>query len=327
MSYAPATLVSLAHYWVNKGGVNLGIVGDASHTNKGTSYHLGADLLQVGAYSKRTARDRAGLTNAASAIDLGRLDWSLTKLWKFSRWFAQQCMEANPAYNDVREVIFWSPTRGRVIGWSDLAPTQWINDYGDISHKTHTHISFYRDSEKRSKVALFAPYFLVASPPIVTPPPDPTPPPAGDTPMPDITTYIPGYDAVIKTKANVRSSAMLVSTNLIRTVTAPETWDVTGWVTGAVDPDGGSDQWLTRWSNGRWEYTAKSNVVSLIPPAGAPAPAPDCTAAVDAATAPLKTALATTQTALAQSEAARAQQAVTLGNWEAYATAHNKVGL
>jgi hypothetical protein len=59
----------------------------------------------------------------------------------------------------VREVIFWSTVRNRVIGWSDTAPGIWINDYGDLSHKTHTHISFYRDSETRPKTQLFQPYF------------------------------------------------------------------------------------------------------------------------------------------------------------------------
>ena len=162
MTFAPKTLTDLMAYWVAQGGVNLGIVGDTAHLEKGTSYHLGKDDLIAGAYSARTARDKAGLTNAASACDLGRLDGTLTDLWAFSRWFAQQCFDRKPGYRDVREVIFWSTVRDRVIGWSDLAPTEWINDYGDPSHKTHTHISFYRDSEFRDKRPLFKPYFPAA---------------------------------------------------------------------------------------------------------------------------------------------------------------------
>jgi hypothetical protein len=159
VTFAPPTLRDLMAYYVSQGGVNLGIVGDTAHLEKGTSYHLGKDDLASTAYSIRTARDKAGLSYAASAVDLGRLDGTLTNLWAFSRWFAQQCMDREPGYRDVREVIFWSPIRERVIGWSDLAPTQWINDYGDLSHKTHTHISFYRDSEFRDKRPLFTPYF------------------------------------------------------------------------------------------------------------------------------------------------------------------------
>lgn len=159
MTFAPPTLKELMTYWVSQGGVNLGIVGDVAHMQKGTSYHLGKDDLADNAYSARLPRDKAGLSNAASAVDLGRLDGSLTALWKFSRWFAGECFEGNPAYRDVREVIFWSTTRERVIGWSATAPGQWINDYGDLSHKTHTHISFFRDSEFRKKTQLFVPYF------------------------------------------------------------------------------------------------------------------------------------------------------------------------
>lgn len=167
MTVKPATLKALAHYWVAQGGVNLGIVGDTRHKARGTSYHLGKDDLIAGAYSARTARDKAGLkdaasANAASAIDLGRLDESLHSLWQFSRWFAQRCFNRDPAYKDVREVIFWSVVRQRVIGWSALAPDKWINDYGDASHKTHTHISFYRDSMVHDKRPMFRPYFTAA---------------------------------------------------------------------------------------------------------------------------------------------------------------------
>lgn len=165
MTFAPATLKELMAYWVAQGGVNLGIVGDTAHLAKGTSYHLGKDDLAAGAYSARLPRDVAGLSNAASACDLGRLDGQLTDLWSFSRWFAGECSKRNPAYRDVREVIFWSTARDRVLGWSSQAPGDgWVNDYGDLSHKTHTHISWFRDSEARHKVHLFSPYFAPSAP-------------------------------------------------------------------------------------------------------------------------------------------------------------------
>jgi len=89
--------------------------------------------------------------------------------------------------------------------------------------------------------------------------------------MPTLTSYIPGYDAVIKVTANIRSAPTLLPASILRAgIKSPETWDVTGWVKGDVDPEGGSDQWLTRWNVDKWEYTAKSNVTSLTAPAGTP---------------------------------------------------------
>lgn len=272
MTYAPKSLRDLGAYWVEQGGVNLGIVGNASHLK---GYHLGRDRIYDGAgpglgdrdYSVQTARDKRGLTDAASAIDLGRLNGRLTDLWEFSRWFAQQCMDAKPGYGDVREVIFWSTSRGRVIGWSALAPDRWINDYGDASHKTHTHISFFRDSEARDKRPLFAPYFA---------------PPVPEDDMPVITTYVPGNVAVIADPlgpANIRSAPSLAAP-LVRAVPkgSAESWTVTGWVKG--EATGGSDQWICRWANGAWEYTSKVNVAKIGAP---PDTSPYTQADVDAA--------------------------------------------
>jgi len=159
MTFAPPTIRTLAAYWVAQGGVNLGIVGDTAHLAKGTSYHLGKSNLLVGAYSARTARDKAGLTEAASALDLGRLGGSLLALRQFSLWFAKRCQANAAGTRDVREVIF-ALDGTHVVGWSREAGVNsaFISNYGDSSHLTHTHISFYRDSEFRSKLALFTPY-------------------------------------------------------------------------------------------------------------------------------------------------------------------------
>lgn len=165
MTFAPQTIKDLAALWVGEGGVNLGIVGDAPHQATGTSYHLGKDQLAASAYSATLARDRAGLTNAASAIDLGKLDGSLANLQKFSVWLVAE-VRAHPAhppvYRDVREVIY-SPDGQKVLRWdNELKRLNVGGDgtgQGDNSHRYHTHISFYRDSEVRDKRALFAPYF------------------------------------------------------------------------------------------------------------------------------------------------------------------------
>jgi len=273
MTYAPATLNALATYWKGQGGVNLGIVGNTGHTK---GYHLGKDRIFDGSgpgigwndYSVKTARDKAGLTNGAAAIDLGRLDGALKPLWRFSEWLAKECMARKPDTRDVREVIFWSESRQRVVGWSALAPDRLINDYGDLSHKTHTHISYFRDSETRDKRPLFRRYPGFA----VTPPPT-------EADVPTMNEYLPGYTVVLKGTSNVRTEPKLSAT-LIRHVPADktETWVVTGNVKGDKDVDGGctTTTWWTRWSGGRWEYTSGCNVP------GAPVPpASDCSDEVD----------------------------------------------
>jgi len=159
VTFAPPTLRALADYWIDQGGVNLGIVGDTGHADRGVSYHLGKDQLRSDAYSIQTARDKAGLTNAASAIDLGRLGGTLGNLRKFSDDLARRCVKNAPGTFDVREVIY-SPDGRHVLGYKDGIDFL-IPGYGDDTHLTHTHISFYRDSEFRDKIALFKPWFTL----------------------------------------------------------------------------------------------------------------------------------------------------------------------
>jgi hypothetical protein len=173
MSVAPRSLLDLQSYWIAQGGVSLGIVGNAVHCK---GYHLGRDrifgacacrpknICQPGLgsrdYSAQTARDRAGLSNAASAIDLGRLGGSLANLRDFSSWLVERCRTNQPGTADFREIIY-SPDGSTVLRWDRerghaSAPRP---GEGDDSHLTHTHISFYRDSEDRDKRPVFEPYF------------------------------------------------------------------------------------------------------------------------------------------------------------------------
>jgi hypothetical protein len=157
---SPQTLTDLVAYWKAQGGVNLGVVGDASHVAKGTSYHLGKSQLTSDAYSTKTARDKAGLTEAASAIDLGKLGGSFAKLRSFSGWLVKQAQVNRPGTSDIREII-WSPDGKAVLRWdrergyaSAPKPSE-----ADSSHRTHTHISWYRDAEGRDHTTAFRPYF------------------------------------------------------------------------------------------------------------------------------------------------------------------------
>jgi hypothetical protein len=173
VTFAPASIVALQTFWQGQGGVALGIVGNQKHC---AGYHLGKDRIygdcacrpdgtcepgQKGNdYSVQLPRDKSGLSNAASAIDLGRLDGALASLRSFSRWLVTACQADRVRYRDIREVIY-SPDGVKVQRYSGvdgLIHTGAGN--GDGSHTTHTHISFFRDSVGRDKVALFAPYFV-----------------------------------------------------------------------------------------------------------------------------------------------------------------------
>lgn len=279
MTYNPKTLQDLGAYWTRHGGVNLGVVGNAAHTK---GYHLGKDRIYDGSgpglgdkdYSVQLPRDKNGLTNAASAIDLGKLDGSLPNLRAFSRDLVKRCMASAKTRADVREVIY-SPD-GKIVqrysGVDNKIHTGPGN--GDDSHLAHTHISFWRDSEGRDKRPLFAPYFVKPEPP-------------QEVDVPTLTSYIPGAVATVKATANVRSAPKIDPSTLLRVIPSgsSENWTVTGWCKGDTDPDSGSSEWVTRWSGGRWEYTAKANLSSgpAAPPDGSPYTKADLDAAAKAA--------------------------------------------
>lgn len=159
MTYAPATLLDLGRFYEAQGGAMLGIVGDTDHAARGVSYHLGEDQLTADAYSRQTLRDRRGLTNAASAIDLGRIDGSLPKLRAFSTWLVAQGRANAPGTQDIREIIF-SPDGRVVLRWDRQRGYASMPQAGeaDDTHLMHTHVSYYRDSEARDKIALFTTY-------------------------------------------------------------------------------------------------------------------------------------------------------------------------
>ena len=167
MTFSPPTLLELRAFLAPHTGLsagNLGIVGDTAHVKRGVSYHLGRDQLLADAYSRTTARDRAGLSNAASAMDIGNHH----ELRRMSRDLVAACRANAPGTSDIREVIY-SPDGKKVLRWdrerghasapvkSVLRSGKWTQ--GDPSHLFHTHVSWYRDSEARSKLAVFKPLY------------------------------------------------------------------------------------------------------------------------------------------------------------------------
>ena len=177
---APQSIRELERFWKQQHGRSLGIVGDVKHKASGTSYHLGRTDLKPDAYSRKLQRDSKGLTERASALDLGRLNKKIAKLRKFSNWLVDQAEAGSTP--DIREII-WSPDGKEVHRWDHHAHARIVSlrrvknpgqkakivvvtpQNGDESHFWHTHVSFYRDSRLRPKVDYFRPFFE-------TPPPD-----------------------------------------------------------------------------------------------------------------------------------------------------------
>jgi len=179
MTYAPANLRKLNAYWKAQGGLSGGIVGDTAHAAKGTSYHLGKSQLRADAYSRQTPRDRAGLSEAASAIDLSHARKRVLR--DFSVWLVEQARANGPGTRDLREIIY-SPDGVKVLRWDRergyaSAPRE---GEADDTHRWHTHISTYRDAHD-NLVPIFRPYFIT--------PPDTGTPGGPDVDLTTLTIY------------------------------------------------------------------------------------------------------------------------------------------
>ena len=165
MTYAPANLTQLMTYLATKGVVNLGIVGSATHTY---GYHLGKDrIFSAGGqglndYSVKATRDKNGLSNAAMAVDLGRVGGSLVGLRNITAWLWKECQAEKPDTRMIREVL-GSADGTTVRCWvaRESGGPVLLSNCADASHLTHTHISFYRDAENVDVRPLFARYFGV----------------------------------------------------------------------------------------------------------------------------------------------------------------------
>lgn len=166
MSFAPQTILDarteIKKYVPQLSWVELGIVGDDSHAASGSSYHLGKDALRSNSYTIiESSRDRNGLTNAASALDVGYFKITVPstgKAWTlrdFSAFCVNECRAGAADTKDIREIIY-SLDGKTVKRWDRLG----IRSSGDDSHLSHTHFSWFRDSESRSKVSLFRRWFV-----------------------------------------------------------------------------------------------------------------------------------------------------------------------
>lgn len=164
MTYAPQTYKDAQKYICAVTGlpaVSVGLVGDAAHGTSG--YHLGWDRVKRGKglqdYSYReSSRDRAHITDASSAIDIGwfsiRIGGRTVTLIDFNNWLIAECRRSAPDTSWIREVIYTTDRR-TVRRWDRLG----IRSNGDSSHLTHTHLSGFRDAENTPKRPLFERFF------------------------------------------------------------------------------------------------------------------------------------------------------------------------
>lgn len=156
MTYAPNALLSLRAYLRGPTGLAaaaLGIVGDASHT---TGYHLGTDRLSPNDYSLRAIRDRVGVSLAASALDIGLFP----RLRELSAYLVAEAQRGAAGTGDIREVIY-SPDGKVVLRWDRERGRESAPRAGEASgsHRTHTHVSWYRDALLRDKTSVFGRFF------------------------------------------------------------------------------------------------------------------------------------------------------------------------
>lgn len=159
MTYADPALIQARNYLMSRGipGNALGIVGDITHRTTG-GYHVGNDVLaMIGKlntdYSKRqTDKDRPG-SNAAMALDIGGL--SGQALYELTSWIIAQCRAGTHDTRNIREVIGRKSPSGGIVRYDALGLQTGL----PAGHDTHTHISYYRDSEGGDKTSLFRRYY------------------------------------------------------------------------------------------------------------------------------------------------------------------------
>lgn len=156
MTYAPDDLKQIQAYAHTITGLPWASLGITHSTPQGGGYHEGNDLLaQAGQlnsdYSKKESpRDRPG-SNGASAFDFG--DFSVVYLGRqinhrdlVNAVLAEVKLPGKGRCKDLREMIYQRQEgSSTILRWDALG----VRSSGDSSHQTHTHFSFFRDSEGR----------------------------------------------------------------------------------------------------------------------------------------------------------------------------------
>lgn len=174
MTSAPADLLGLRAGMSSVTGLtnpnNLGIVGDGAHQRTG-GYHEGRDVLtangmfhppatsHVGSgtedYSCRLQRDRTGLTNSASAFDLGNA-WPKggNAAWlRYNNLLAARLRAGDPSLSAIRAINYSPDGNAR---YRIDRENFWKQESSSDTVTVHTHHEFYRDTEGNRQVTLNA---------------------------------------------------------------------------------------------------------------------------------------------------------------------------
>lgn len=161
MAYTPQTIHDLRKYLIEKTGRDpkffsvARTCADSTGQRKFRGYHLGKDQIESPCgqgiardYSTRRKRDRRGLTDARSALDINLATKDEKALIEYL------LQQPATALMDIREFIGPNAEgRGtRYARENDWEPE--VYPEGN-SHEWHVHISWLRDSEFRDKIALF----------------------------------------------------------------------------------------------------------------------------------------------------------------------------
>lgn len=168
MTIAPDDLKTVQQYVHDKTGQDWNSLGIIHSQPLGGGYHEGQDLLTQadrepgpsGTYSDYSYADAravaiapygrdlanattlAGVPNAASAFDMGL---AFPNSLGFNAWMRDRMLEFDPRTRDIREMIY--TLNGSTVRRIDRTGRQ--ADWGDSSHLSHTHFSFFRDSHGR----------------------------------------------------------------------------------------------------------------------------------------------------------------------------------
>ena len=177
MSFAPPSLIEVRRYIAEKAGVprsNMSIrsARSARGYHAGESQIFGPNGQGWKDYSVKNPRNKAGLSEASSAIDIKLPVKQLKALVVYL------LAGAKDGSLDVFEIIGPDST-GKANYWS--IATDWLPKpkWAPKSHEWHIHLGLPRDTEFADRVAIFRPFFEAAAPepepdPEVQPDPAPT---------------------------------------------------------------------------------------------------------------------------------------------------------
>lgn len=160
MSTPPADLRQLRAAladWTGLDAAALGIVGNAAHT---WGYHLGRDRIYTippgrgdRDPSVRHARDRAGLDDNASAIDIG----AHARIRALGAYLLSAVLAGGTGTADICELIAERSNGSHIWAWDRAGGVSGVPSSTERPH--HLHVSYRRDSRGRDKVALFRTFY------------------------------------------------------------------------------------------------------------------------------------------------------------------------